>query len=181
MEKYLYIGIPLILIILFVISTYNKLVYQREFVRNAMGNIAAQIESRWDALKNLIDATKKYSDHESKLLTDITAQRTGVSSTSSADDVEQDDNLFNQAVGRINVVAENYPDLKASNVYMKTMDSVNQYEDKVRMSRMMYNDTVTKYNRQILQFPSNIFAGLFGFTQEQYFKNTESKAEMPEW
>ena len=178
---FIIIGILIVLILIFAVSTYNKLVSQREFVRNAMGNIAAQIESRWDALSNLIEATKKYSDHESKLLTEITSMRAGVSSTSSAADVENDDELFTKAVGRINAVAENYPDLKASDVYMKTMDSVNIYEDKVRMSRMMFNDSVTKYNRQILQFPSNIFAGLFGFTQEEYFKNTESKKEMPKW
>lgn len=181
MDKILWILIPIVLIAIYAVNVYNGLVNQREFVRNAMANIAAQVESRWDALKNLIDATKSYSDYESNLLREITAQRSGISKTSSADEVERDDQLFNKALNKINVVAENYPDLKSSQVYIKTMDSVNSYEEKVRMSRMVYNDTVTKLNRQVQQFPTSIFAGLFGFHQEEYFKQSEGKSEMPSW
>lgn len=181
MDKILWILIPIVLIAIYAINVYNGLVNQREFVRNAMANIAAQVESRWDALKNLIDATKSYSDYESNLLREITAQRSGISKTSSADEVERDDQLFNKALNKINVVAENYPDLKSSQVYIKTMDSVNSYEEKVRMSRMVYNDTVTKLNRQVQQFPTSIIASLFGFHQEEYFKQSEGKSEMPSW
>lgn len=181
MDKLLWILVPLVLIAIYAINVYNSLVNQREFVRNAMANIATQVESRWDALKNLIEATKSYSNHESDLLKEITAKRSGISKNSSAYEVEKDDQLFNKALGRINVVAENYPDLKASQVYIKTMDSVNYYEEKVRMSRMVYNDTVTKLNRQVQQFPTSIFAGLFGFHQEEYFKQSEGKSEMPSW
>lgn len=184
MEKLLPILIPIGIILLlavFVISIYNKLVYRREYVRNAMGNIAAAIESRWDALTNLISATNKYSEHEASVLKDVTSQRTRVSNTSSPSEIERDETLFNQAMGRINVVAENYPNLKADQVYTNTMNSLNQYEDTVRKSRMIFNDTVTKYNRDILSFPTSIIAGIFGFRQEEYFKNTESKQDMPTW
>ena len=86
-----------ILIVLWVVSTYNKLVSSREFVRNSMGNIAAQIESRWDAVKSLIDAAKKYSTHEAETLTNITAMRGKVDRTSGAAEVEKDDGLFGKA------------------------------------------------------------------------------------
>lgn len=181
MGKYLIIIIPILLIIVYIMSTYNKLVTQREYVKNSMGNIAAQIESRWDALKSLIDATNKYSTHEAETLKEITAKRAAVKSTSSAADVQKDDNLFDQAVSKINVVAEAYPDLKASQVFNNTMNSINTYENNVRNSRMIYNDTVTKYNREILKFPSSMIAGMFGFREEEYFRNTETKAEMPQW
>ncbi len=171
----------LVILAVYAINVYNSLVSQREFVRNSMANIAAQIESRWDAIKNLIDATKTYSDYEADILKDITKNRSSISKNSTAGDVEKDDQLFGKALTNINAVAENYPDLKSSQLYIKTMDSVNEYENKVRMSRMVYNDTVTKLNRMILQFPNSIFAGLFGFHEEEYFKQTEAKSEMPSW
>lgn len=175
------IAVIVVLIIMYFISTYNGLVNLREFVRNAMGNIAVQVESRWDALESLINATKKYSEHEAQVLTEITKARGGITQNSSAQEVEKDDQMFEQAMSRFNVVVENYPDLKASDLYTKTMDSINQYENNVRMSRMVYNDSVTKLNRQIQQFPSSIVAGMFGFTQESYFQNAASKADMPQW
>ena len=184
MPKLLTIGLVigvLVILILYVISTYNKLIYQREYIYNAMGNISAAIESRWDALTNLISATNKYSEHEASVLKDVTAQRTGVSKNSTPAEIVRDEELFNKALSRINVVAENYPQLKADQVYIKTMDSVNSYEDVVRKSRMIYNDTVTKFNRMVQVFPASLVASIFGFRKEDYFKNTESKAEMPSW
>ena len=129
----------------------------------------------------MIDATNKYSEHESQVLQDITASRSGVNKNSSAADVKKDDALFEQAISRLNVVVENYPQLKANDLYIKTMDNIDKYENNVRMSRMVYNDTVTKLNRTIQQFPSSIVASMFGFTQSDYFQNTESKKDMPTW
>lgn len=171
----------IIILILYVISVYNRLVNVRELVRNAMGNISAQIESRWDALKSMIDATKKYSEHEAKVLIEVVQARSGITNTSSAKEVEKDDAIFNQALQRLNIVLENYPELKANTLYIKTMENIDKYENNVRMSRMVYNDTVTKLNRSVQQFPSSIIASMFGFHQETYFQNSETKSEMPQW
>ncbi len=170
-----------VLIALWLVSVYNKLVSAREFVRNSMGNIAAQIESRWDAVRSLIDAAKKYSTHEAEVLTDITAMRGKVDRTSEPADVEKDDNLFEQAMRQIDVVVENYPNLKADGVYIQAMQGIDKYENNVRQARMVYNDTVTRLNRMVQQFPSSIVAGLFGFNQEAYFESTSDKAKMPQW
>lgn len=170
-----------VLLAIFVVSNYNGLVRLREMVRNAMGQISAQIESRWDAVSNLIEATKQYSSHEAEVLRDITASRSGINKDSSAREVEQDDAKFDSVMRQINVVAEAYPDLKASEVYTNTMNSVNKYEENVRMSRMVYNDTVTKLNSKIQMFPTNIIASMFGFTKEEYFKSSSQKANMPSW
>lgn len=178
---WLVILIIIVLIGLWAISVYNKLISQREFVRNSMGNIAAQIESRWDAVKSLIDAAKKYSSHEAETLTGITAMRAKVDRTSDPASVEKDENLFKQAMNQINLVAENYPDLKADRVYTQAMEGIDKYENNVRQARMVYNDTVTKLNRQIQQFPSSIVAGMFGFSQEAYFQNSSDKRDMPQW
>lgn len=171
----------IVLIVLWIISTYNKLVSSREFVRNSMGNIAAQIESRWDAVRTLIDAAKKYSSHEADTLTSITEMRAKVDRTSKPAEVEKDDNLFDQALRQIDVVVENYPELKADSVYLQAMGGIDKYENNVRQARMVYNDTVTKLNRMVQQFPSSIVAGMFGFSQEAYFESSAAKAEMPQW
>jgi len=115
-------------IIAWVISTYNNLIRQREFVRNAMGQISAQIESRWDAIKNMIAGTKQYTDYEAKVLEEITAQRSKLGRDASVTDVEKDNKLFGQAMNQLFAVAENYPDLKASQLYQETMKNVDKYE-----------------------------------------------------
>lgn len=168
-------------IIAWVVSTYNNLIRQREFVRNAMGQISAQIESRWDAIKNMIAGTKQYTDYEAKVLEEITAQRSRLGRDATVTDVEKDNKLFGQAMNQLFAVAENYPDLKASQLYQETMKNVDKYEQQVRQSRMIFNDSVTKYNRVIQSVPSNIIAGLFHFTVEKYFESSAEKSEMPSW
>lgn len=167
--------------VLWGIGAYNRLVREREFVRNSMAQIAAQLESRWDAITNLIAASKQYTEYEGETLEKITASRTRLGRNASVKDVEQDDALFSQALNQLYAVAENYPDLKAAQVYQNTMNQVDKYENQVRQSRMIYNDTVTKYNRTIQSVPTNIVAGLFQFTQEAYFEHSEDKASMPTW
>lgn len=173
--------VVVVLIVIWGVGMYNGLIRSQENIRNAMSQIAAQVESRWDALTNLISAAKKYQNYESETFTKIVQARSQVSSRSSVSEVDQDEQKFAQATGMINALAEQYPDLKTSQVYEKTMDSVNQYENQVRHSRMIYNDTVTRYNRTIKTFPNLIIARLLGFDEEIYFENTESKKEMPQW
>lgn len=163
------------------ISVYNNFVRTKEMVSNAMAQIATQVESRWDALTNLISATKQYQTHEHDTLTQIVEARSNVSKESSVKDIEQDDAAFNRALRSIDVVVEQYPNLKASEVYQSTMNSVNTYENNVRQSRMVFNDTVTKYNRLIKTFPNSIIAGFTGFNEEDYFENSVEKKEMPQW
>lgn len=170
-----------VLLVLWGIGAYNRLVREREFVRNSMAQIAAQVESRWDAIKNMIEGTKQYSDYESKTLESITESRASLGRDASVADIEKDDALFAKAMNQLYAVAENYPDLKAAGVYQDTLAQVDKYEQQVRQSRMVYNDTVTKYNRTIQTVPTNIIAGIFQFVQEAYFESSAEKADMPSW
>lgn len=170
-----------VILLIWGIITYNKFIRFQENISNAMSQISAQIESRWDALSNLITATKNYQTYESKTLTKIIEDRSSVSRDASVKDVDQDDRQFNNALGVISALAEQYPDLKASNVYLQTMTSVDKYENQVRESRMIYNDTVTRFNRTIKTFPNSLLANPFGFKEHNYFENTKSKQEMPQW
>lgn len=173
--------ILLVIMIVWAISTYNNLISLGERVSNAKAQIATQIESRWDALKSLIQATKQYSKHEADVLQGVTEKRASIGRGSSVEDIENAEKEFNGVLGRLLAVTESYPDLKASGVYKETMASVNKFEDNVRNSRMIYNDVVTRYNRAIRVFPSSIIANIFKYEQKEYFQGTESKQDMPSW
>src|SRR5699024_11012625 len=112
---FLIIGIILVIGIAGVMM-YNRFVALAERVENARAQIAAQIESRWDAIKNLISATKEYAKHESEVLENITAQRSSLGQNSSIKDIEENDAQLNNVVGRLIAISESYPDLKASEV-----------------------------------------------------------------
>ena len=166
------------ILVLWVISVQRKLVKQ-EICKNGLSQIGVQLASRWDALKALAELTKGYSEHEYKTITDTIAQRRPITAASSSADANAQENLFNEALGRLNLVVERYPELKANETYIKTMDSVNTYQNQVRMSQMVYNDSVTKFNQLIRQFPDSIVASLFHFTPREYLEQNQDKAEMP--
>lgn len=181
MMPFLIIIVVLAVIVFWVVSIYNSLVTVRERVENARAQIATQIESRWDAIKSLIAATKEYAKHEAEVLEGVTEKRASIGRSSSVEEIEKAEKEFNGVLGKLIAVSENYPDLKASQVYQSTMGSINKFEDNVRHSRMIYNDVVTKFNRLVKVFPSNIIAGMFNFVEGEYFQGTEEKKDMPSW
>lgn len=169
----------LALIIIWGISVQRTLVGQDEKCKNAMSQIGVQQTSRWDALTALAELTKSYNEHEYNTIKDVIAQRAVINGGSTAADADAQENMITQALGKIIAIAEQYPELKANENYAKTMDSVNLYENQVRMSRMVYNDTVTIFNREVRQFPTNLIAKLLGFAEKDYLKVDAAKTEMP--
>ena len=168
------VGVVLVIIILWFISAQRKLVAMDENINNAMGQIGVQLSSRWDALTALLDLTKGYADHEYKTISDTIKMRTSINSNSSAAEVNKQENMLTEAMGKIMAVAESYEN------YIKTMDSVNEYEKMVRQSRLIYNDSVTKLNRTIRMFPTSIAAGMLHITSRDYLEASEQKADMPD-
>lgn len=166
-------------LVLWVISVQRKLVSAEEIVKNAMSQIGVQQSSRWDALTGLVELLKSYNEHEYNTLKDVIAARSNIGSNSSASEAQAQEDLIGKVMMRLNVVAEQYPDLKADSMYVNTMNSVNTYENQVRMSRMTYNDSVTRYNRMIRQIPDSIVASIFRFTEKDYLKEVAAKADMP--
>ncbi len=172
-------GIIVVILVLWVISVQRSFVVLDENINNAMSQIGVQLSSRWDALVSLLDLTKGYAEHEYKTMTDTIKARRSITRDSSPEDVKQQENFLVEALGKIMAVAENYPDLKADQTYIKTMDSVNQYENMVRTSRLIYNDNVTKLNRAVRMFPASLVAGILGFAQRTYLEAVDEKADMP--
>lgn len=169
-----------VILVLWVISSQRKLVVLDENINNAMSQIGVQLSSRFDALTALLDLTKGYAAHEAETLENtIKARRRVITASSSASDVMDQENIITEALGKISMVAERYPDLKANTNYIKTMDSVNSYESAVRTSRLIYNDSVTKLNRTLRMFPTSLIGGLLGFAQRDYLETDSNKADMP--
>lgn len=166
-------------LVLWIISVQRKLVNAEEIVKNAMSQIGVQQSSRWDALTGLVELLKSYNEHEYNTLKDVIAARSNIGSNSSAAEAQAQEDLITKVMSRISVVAEQYPNIKADTMYVNTMNSVNTYENQVRLSRMTYNDSVTRYNRMIRQIPDSIVASIFRFTEKDYLKEVAAKADMP--
>lgn len=168
------------IIVVWFISAQRSLVSMDEKINNAMSQIGVQLSSRWDALTALLDLTKGYAEHEYKTITDTIKMRTSITSASSAADVNRQENILTEAMGKIMAVAENYPDLKANENYINTMNSVKEFENMVRKSRLIYNDSVTKLNRAIRMFPTSVAAALLGIRSREYLATDDSKKDMPD-
>ena len=167
----------LVILALYVIKTQRAFVALEEKMKNAFGQINVQLKTRWDAVTNLVEMTKQYTTHEHDTLTDVIAARRASNIT--PDQVAGQENAIMDVLTRLNAVAEAYPDLKANQMFTDTMASIRQYEENVRLSRMVYNDSVTKLNMMVRQFPSNLVAAMFGFTTHDLLPEDAAKAEAP--
>ena len=167
------------LVVLWVIGVQRKLVEKDELCKIALSQIGVQQASRWDALTALVELVKSYNEHEYNTLRDVIAQRKSITGESTVAEAQAQEQVLTGLVRNINLVAEQYPELKANENYAKAMDSVNLYENQVRLSRMTFNDTVTKYNKEIRQFPTSIVAGILGFNTRDYLDEAVGKSDMP--
>ena len=168
------------------ISTQRSLVNLDELCKNALSQIEVQLNSRFDAVIALAKTAAKYAEHESDTIIKTIQARGGNSGTvpangTSAAAINQQADLLGQMMGRLNVVFERYPELKASELYVKAQEGQKQYEENVRMSRMVYNDTATKMNRMVRQWPSSIVASMLHFDLKDYLKvDDEKKKQYPD-
>ena len=182
MEKYIGLIIAIVIVVViaaFVISTYNSLVRLRNKVKNAFAQIDTQLQRRFDLIPNLVETVKGYAAHEKELLENLTASRTGFMNAGSNDEKMAMDNQLAGCLKTLFAVAENYPDLKANKNFENLQNELSETEDKVAYSRQFYNDAVTMYNDKLQTFPTNIIAGMFGFSEEALFATSEEAKEVP--
>ena len=186
MTVFLLVVIALVVLIIgYFISTQRSLVNLDELCKNALSQIEVQLNSRFDAVIALAKTAAKYAEHESDTIIKTIQARGGNSGTipangTSAAAINQQADLLGQMMGRLNVVFERYPELKASDLYREAQEGMKQYEENVRMSRMIYNDTATKMNRMVRQWPSSIVASMLHFDQKDYLKvDSEEKKQYP--
>ena len=167
-------------LILWVISIQNKLVKSDEICNNALKQINVQQMSRYDALLALVKLTREYSSYEAETLQKIVEARKITSSPApTVDDINANESALKEIGARLIAVAEAYPELKANQNYQQTMQSIEKYEENVRLSRMTFNDTVTRFNQQVRVFPASLVAGLLGFAKRDYLADDVSKKDYP--
>jgi LemA protein len=163
-----------LLVVGYIISTQRELVHLDELCKNATSQIAVQLNSRWDAITALAKSAAQYASHESEtLINTIRERRQGNITT--ADQINEQQGAISQLLGRLIAIGEAYPNLKADALYKEAMDGMRDYEEKVRVSRMVYNDTATKMNRMVRQWPSSFVAGLLHFTERAYLELDDAK------
>ncbi len=166
-----------VVIVLWVISSYNTLVRLRNRVRDQWAQIDVQLKRRFDLIPNLVETVKGYTKHESETLENVVKARNTYLSASTPEAQMEANGELTQAISKLFALAEAYPDLKANANFVKMQDDLKETEDKISYARQFYNDTVLKYNNKVEVIPTNIIAGMFGFKKEAFFQAAEAERE----
>jgi LemA protein len=178
LPTFITIAVIVAAIVLWTISTHRKLVVLDEHIGNAMSQIGVQLSVCFDLMMDLLDLTKGYAKLESEtLIGTIKSRRSVITAKSTPNEVMRQEEIIFNALGKIAMVTEQYSELKANQTYIKTMDAVQTFENMVRTSRLIYNDSVTKLNREIRMFPVSAVAGMLGFRKKDYMEERSGKAD----
>lgn len=160
----------LVLIVFLLIGMYNSLVQLRVRADNSWSDIDVQLKRRHDLIPNLVETVKGYATHEKGTFEDIAKFRSMAMQATSPADKAAAENQLTGALKSLFAVAENYPDLKASQEFTQLQNSLSEVEDTIQNSRRYYNAVVRDLNTKIQSFPTNLLAGMFGFQQRQFFE-----------
>jgi LemA protein len=160
----------------FFIGIYNSLVRLRNRVKNAWSQIDVQLKRRHDLIPNLVETAKGYMQHERETLSAVTDARSRAMGADGVGAKSQAEGQLSGALSKFMLVVENYPDLKANQNFLALQEELTSTENKIAFSRQSYNDQVLFFNNKIEMFPSNVIAGMFNFTTEEFFE-IEDEAE----
>jgi LemA protein len=167
----------LVVIAFLLIGMYNSLVQLRVRADNAWSDIDIQLKRRHDLIPNLVETVKGYAAHEKGTFEDIAKYRTMAMQATTPADKAAAENQLTGALKTLFAVAEAYPELKASTNFSELQASLSQTEDTIQNARRYYNAVVRDLNTKIQSFPTNILAGIFGFSQRQFFETTDADRE----
>ena len=162
-----------VIVALALIFLYNAFVSLQKRVQNAWAQIDVQLKRRADLIPNLIETVKGYARFEKSVLTQVTQARTSILQAKNPRESAKADNMLSSALKTIFAVAENYPQLRANENFLKLQEEFSTTENKIAYARQFYNDTVMEYNTAIAQFPGVIVAGMFGFSAPKEFFEIE--------
>ena len=152
------------------VTQYNRLVRSRQMAQEGLSGIDVQLKRRADLIPNLLETVKGYMGHERQVLERVTELRTRSLQAGSVAEKGQVEGMLTEALRTLFAVAENYPDLKASQNFMELQQSLADIEEQIQLSRRYYNGAARNLNILVESFPSNIVARLFGFSQVEYFE-----------
>ena len=172
MEIWIVLAI-IVIVALFLVAMYNRLVTLRQRVREAWSDIDVQLKRRHDLIPNLVETVKGYAAHEAGVFQKVTEARANAiaaGQTGTPEQRAQAENVLTGALRSVFAVAEAYPQLQASQNFRDLQEQLTGTEDKIAFARRFYNGNVRDYNTALQTFPTNVLAGTFGFTAEQYFE-----------
>jgi len=177
------IGVLVLMGLLFggkLMGTRNELVTQREAIKGAWADVDNNLQRRADLIPNLVETVKGYAKEETTVFTNIANARSALIGARTPAEKIQANSQVDSALSRLLVIAENYPQLKANENFLRLQDELTGTENRIAISRRRYNETVQKYNTSIELFPNNIAASLFGFQREDaYFKTDPAARTVP--
>lgn len=165
------------LLVVIGITSYNRFVAQVQAVRTAWSNIDTEIRRRSDLIPNLIETVKGYATHEREVFENVTQARAAVGAASTPAEQAAAEGPLMMALGRLLAVAEAYPDLKANTNFLALQQELANTEDRLQTARRFYNANVLELNQRVQQFPSNLVARAFGFSEAEYFEVDEATRE----
>ncbi|HSB94376.1 MAG TPA: LemA family protein [Flavitalea sp.] len=166
-------------LVIFFISVYNRLTRRRILVKEGWSGIGTFLQQRNDVIPNLVETVKGYALHESTTLKEVVKLRNiAVNAGTPAEQMTANNNV-NKALGQFFALAEQYPDLKANTNFLSLQADLSELETKINQSRRYYNGTVRDYNQSVAVFPSNLVAGMFGFTAEPFFEEEAGSRVVP--
>jgi len=148
------------------VIVYNRFIKDRNTIDEAWSGIDVQLKRRHNLIPNLVETVRGYAGHEAKTLEKVTGQRTGNNIT----DINQHENEISRALVNLFAVAENYPDLKASQNFADLQQELSDIEDHIQLARRYYNGAVREYNTRVQSFPSNLVASFFNFVKREFFE-----------
>jgi LemA protein len=154
---------------LLLVVLYNRFVRLRNRVDNAWAQIEVQLKRRWDLIPNLVETVKGYAAHERETFENVTQARAAAQQAQTPGESAQAEGLLGQALGRLFAVAEAYPELQADENFRQLQSELSETENRIAVSRQVYNDTVLTFNNAIQTVPGVFFAGFFGFEQREFF------------
>jgi LemA protein len=166
----------IIIIVLWLILTFNGLVRRRYQVKEAWSDIEVQLKRRYDLIPNLIETVKGYLVHERTVFEKVTEARTRAINSQEKSAKAEAENMLSNTLKTLFAVAENYPELKANTNFLDLQRELTDTENKIQAARRFYNSNIMEYNTKIEIFPNNLIAGVFGFKKEEFF-DLESETE----
>ncbi len=179
MNIVIYVIAGLIVVFIFwLIAVYNSLIRSKNQVDEAWSDIAVQLKRRYDLIPNLIETVRGYAKHERAVFENVTNARTKAMGAQSTKERGEAENMLSGALKSLFAVAENYPDLKATQNFAKLQDELSDTENKIQASRRFYNGNVRDFNTKTQVFPTNVIAKRLGFKDREFFQLEEEAAKI---
>lgn len=175
-ETWIFIGIAGIAAV-YIVIIFNRLVALRQTRKNSFADIDVQLKLRHDLIPNLVETVKKYVQHEKELLESVTVARSKAMHANSVNEKSVAEGALGQAMMNLLAVSENYPELKADNTFNRFQVELSSIEKSLAAARRFFNNATAEFNTAAQQFPANLFAGVFGFKEEEFFELEDDKRQ----